>query len=113
MLNEPEGVQFLTPEIEKDVARKKAENLCFYCCETLEGYSSKEVVRRVHRKCYRKIVESDKSMEFHVAAGLVGEAGSSGRKPVKDKATELAEKLLGASIAPILKDKLRKKKPKP
>lgn len=74
LLNEPEGVHFLTPEIEKDVARKKTENLCFYCSETLEGYSNKEVVRHVHRKCFRpncllSIMKDlqNKHLYFHVA----------------------------------------------
>lgn len=102
--------QFISEEVAKDVERKTKENLCFYCNETLNGFAPKDIIRHVHRKCYRIIDNSSQSMEFHVAAGLLGKHGTTGRKPKKDKASEIAEQL-GQSIGKLASSKSKKPKP--
>lgn len=93
------------------------KGICAYCKETLEGTPPKDIIRNVHRKCYRKIRESSESLETHVKLGLLGPIKQSGRKPSPDVASELLrskqEESLGQSVATKMKDSLTKKKPKP
>lgn len=94
------------------------DNVCPYCGKTLEGTLAKDIVRNVHRSCYRKIKESPQSLETHVELGLLGLKRTAGRKPNVDLATKLLrdtqEKNLAQSVAAEVREKYKKnKKTKP
>jgi hypothetical protein len=48
------------------IVESREKGICPYCKETLAGTPAKDIIRDVHRKCYRKIRESPESLDTHV-----------------------------------------------
>jgi hypothetical protein len=84
--------------------------ICRYCKEPL--FPHPRPIREVHSHCYHQIRHSEKSLEEHVALGLLGPAKSGGRpKTVRDKAAEIATQKLNAAQS-VVEQSLKKNKAK-